>query len=430
MASLIRLPLAPLVLIYQSIALACSQIWANKVRGLLTTLGILIGVAAVSSVIGLITGMRDRVLSEFDAFGSRRIFISPRWPEKARHNVSYEDVVFKNEDFDDLLAMCPSVDSFTRNAGYGRINASYGRETDNDGAWFHSVDPDWHLIEQQDVANGRPMTLMDLVQARRICLVNQKTIEKLKLPADPSGQIIDVPYFGRLMVVGALEPPPGMTVNELRNGEIVTPFTFSTHAFLFPTWYTVSAQSKSREMTAEAKAEIEFYLNQKRRVRPGQEQTFRVETADRQIEQIAQTATIVTRIAGGIVAVSLLVAGVGIMNIMLVSVSERTREIGLRKAVGARPGAILLQFLIEAIMLCLLGGLIGVALGQLITTIVSSQLPPMREHGRMISYQNIIIPPIAIFVSLGFSAAVGVIFGFFPALKAASLDPIEALRHE
>jgi putative ABC transport system permease protein len=422
--------MSALLLLYQSVALALSQIWANKVRGFLTTLGILIGVAAVSAVIGLIQGMRDRVLEEFDAFGARRIVIQPQWRQKDLRKGAYEDVVFKNDDFDDMLAMCPSVESFTRNAGYGRMSVSYGPNADDEGSWFHSVDPDWHMIERQDVMDGRPLTLMDMAQNRRVCLVNQKVIEKLKLNADPTGQLIDVPYFGRMLIIGSLEPPAGMSVNELRNGEVVAPFTFTTHAFFYPTWYSVTVNTKSREVTTEAKAEVEFYLRQKRHIRPGEEPTFRIETSERQIAQINETASIVTTIAGGIVAVSMLVAGVGIMNIMLVSVSERTREIGLRKAVGARPGAICLQFLIEAVMLCLLGGLLGVALGQVITTIVSSQLPTMREHGRLVHIDNIILPPMAIAVSLGFAAAVGLIFGFFPAIKAASLDPIEALRHE
>src|SRR5262249_42155664 len=156
--------------------------------------------------------------------------------EKDIRKGAYEDVVFKNSDFDDMLAMCPSVQNFTRNAGYGRMSVSHGPNADDEGSWFHSVDPDWHEIELQNVTAGRPLTLMDLEQARRVCLINQKTINKLKLPADPTGQIIDVPYFGRLLVVGALEPPAGMSISEIRNGEVVTPFTFTTHAYFYPTW--------------------------------------------------------------------------------------------------------------------------------------------------------------------------------------------------
>ena len=147
-------------------------------------------------------------------------------------------------------------------------------------------------------------------------------------------------------------------------------------------------------------------------------------TAERVVEQFNNVASMVTLIATGIVGISLLVGGVGIMNIMLVSVSERTREIGLRKAVGARPAAILLQFLVEAVVLCLIGGALGLVLGQAMTSGVTSFLPPE------IKLQRLIVPPFAIALAFAFSAGVGVIFGFFPAMKAASLDPIEALRHE
>jgi putative ABC transport system permease protein len=184
------------------------------------------------------------------------------------------------------------------------------------------------------------------------------------------------------------------------------------------------AASKSPQLSDDAKAEIEFYMRQKRRIKPGKEDTFQVMTAQRVVEQFNKVASMVTLIATGIVGISLLVGGVGIMNIMLVSVSERTREIGLRKAVGARPSAILLQFLVEAVVLCLIGGAIGLALGQALTTTVASFLPQEAKIERMV------IPPSAILLAFGFSAGVGLIFGMFPAIKASRLDPIEALRHE
>jgi putative ABC transport system permease protein len=153
-----------------------------------------------------------------------------------------------------------------------------------------------------------------------------------------------------------------------------------------------------------------------------EENTFRIESVEQFVQQFNSVATAITMVAGGIVGISLLVGGVGIMNIMLVSVSERTREIGLRKAVGARPSAILLQFLIEAVMLCLMGGLTGLLAGQGLTTAMAS-IPEAK-------LEQAYIPAWAVALSFGFSAAVGLIFGMFPAIKAARLDPIEALRHE
>jgi putative ABC transport system permease protein len=204
---------------------------------------------------------------------------------------------------------------------------------------------------------------------------------------------------------------------------VVVPFNYSVAKDRWP-WYSVVAASKSPQLSEDAKAEIEFYLRQKRHVKPGKEDTFEVMTAQRVIEQFSKVASIVTLVATGIVGISLLVGGVGIMNIMLVSVSERTREIGLRKAVGARPAAILLQFLVEAVVLCLIGGAMGLVFGQLITSGVASLLPQETKVERMV------VPLSAIILAFGFSAAVGLIFGMFPAIKAARLDPIEALRHE
>ena len=184
----------------------------------------------------------------------------------------------------------------------------------------------------------------------------------------------------------------------------------------------VIAASRSPDVSDEARAELRFYLRNTRKLKPGDPDTFRLEVIEKYIQEFKKFALFVTAIAGGIVGISLLVGGVGIMNIMLVSVSERTREIGLRKAVGARPSAILFQFLVEAVMLCLFGGLIGLGGGQLLTKAIAS-IPNA-------NLDQAYIPLWAIGVSFGFSALVGVFFGMFPAVKAARLDPIEALRHE
>ena len=167
---------------------------------------------------------------------------------------------------------------------------------------------------------------------------------------------------------------------------------------------------------------MKFFLRQTRRLKPGDPDTFRMEVIEEYLKQFNIMAATITAIAGGVVGISLLVGGVGIMNIMLVSVSERTREIGLRKAVGARSSAILFQFLVEAVVLCLFGGLIGALGGQTLTFLITKI--PNASLGKAH------IPLWALGMSFGFAAAVGIFFGMFPAIKAARLDPIEALRHE
>ncbi|MEA2736341.1 MAG: putative transport system permease protein, partial [Humisphaera sp.] len=265
-------------------------------------------------------------------------------------------------------------------------------------------------------------TVIDNAQRRPVCLINKTVRDKLDMDRDPVGQYIEVDG-ARMLVVGLLEPPPFIIGNMAEMREVIVPFTFSVARDRWP-WYTVVATSKGPALSEDAKAEIEFYLRQKRHVKPGNPDTFEVSTAQQQIQEFTEIASIVTLIATGIVGISLLVGGVGIMNIMLVSVSERTREIGLRKAVGAPPAAILLQFLVEAVVLCLIGGAMGLILGQGLTTATASFLPEDAGVGRLL------VPPQAIALAFFFSAGVGLVFGMFPAIKAARLDPIEALRHE
>jgi putative ABC transport system permease protein len=421
MTSILRLPLALLMLLYQSVVLALSQIWANKIRGILTTLGILIGVAAVSAVIALITGMKQRVLNEFEAFGTNKIFIEPHWPRSGRANISWRQIMFRLSDFDEMLEHCPSVAKYTH-MHWSRGVLAYGSKTEDTNVQIMGVDPDWHEIEHRYVTLGRTLTVLDNAQVRPVCLINTMVRDKLDMDRDPVGQYIDVDG-NRMLVVGLLEPPAASIGNSAEAREVIIPFNYSISKERWP-WYEVMAASKSPQLSDDAKAEIEFYMRQKRRIKPGKEDTFQVMTAQRVVEQFNKVASMVTLIATGIVGISLLVGGVGIMNIMLVSVSERTREIGLRKAVGARPSAILLQFLVEAVVLCLIGGAIGLALGQALTTTVASFLPQEAKIERMV------IPPSAILLAFGFSAGVGLIFGMFPAIKASRLDPIEALRHE
>jgi putative ABC transport system permease protein len=187
-------------------------------------------------------------------------------------------------------------------------------------------------------------------------------------------------------------------------------------------WIDCIAQLRDPKLADEGREEVRFILRKARGLGPEEEDTFRIEVLQSIINQFNSLAAGITAIAGGVVSVALLVGGIGIMNIMLVSVSERTREIGLRKAVGARPAIILNQFLVEAVVLCLIGGLIGVVLGQAAIMGLKLASPDSMSRAE--------VPAWAILVAVLFSGATGVLFGMFPAIKAARLDPIEALRHE
>jgi putative ABC transport system permease protein len=188
-------------------------------------------------------------------------------------------------------------------------------------------------------------------------------------------------------------------------------------------FFLVMAQLTAPDVAEEAQAEVRFTMRRMRQLEPDEPNTFQVIVFDKVIEQFKAMAAVITAVAGAFVSISLLVGGIGIMNIMLVSVSERTREIGLRKAVGATPVAILLQFLLEAVVLSLAGGAVGVAVGELLAFGLS-KIPNAKALGEAS------VPWWAIAVSFAFCAAVGIIFGMWPAVKAARLNPIDALRHE
>jgi putative ABC transport system permease protein len=420
--ALIRLPFVALILVYQSIVLALGQIWANKVRSTLTTIGIVIGIASVTAVIAVLTGLKTSVLSEVESFGANKIFIYPDWRGARRTNIPWQRIVFRPEHFEGLVEHCPSVAHLTRmNNLWGNSVVSYGGRSEANPECF-GIEPSWHQIENRSVVLGRQFSLIDNEHARPVCIINTKLQEKLGLPKDPIGETIIVART-RLMVVGLLESKAqGGMFGENRTGlEIILPFRTVRRMRPWGGMHVIAA-SRSPEVSEEAQAEIKFFLRRKRQIRPGDPDTFGVEAVQQFVDQFKKISTTVTMAATGVVGISLLVGGVGIMNIMLVSVSERTREIGLRKAVGARPSAILLQFLVEAVVLCFMGGLIGVLGGQMLTMAVAKIPGAFLEK----SY----IPGWALAMSFGFAGAVGLIFGMFPAIKAARLDPIEALRHE
>ena len=413
-------PISLIRLLLQSAWLALGQIWANKTRSILTTIGIIIGVASATAVIAALTGLRLYVLESFESIGTNKIYIVPERPQTGKLKNSNGWLLrFRPEELNGLLEHCPSVANFTRSMGQ-RLDVSYKDKTES-GVSITGIDPQWHQIENRFVTHGRPFSLIDGEQARPVCLINPKVRDKLALPINCVGETIMVGE-SRFTIMGVIEerPQSGMFGSGDSELEIFIPFT---SAWRMNNGFIVGiAASRSPSVSEDARAELTFFLRKQRHMKPGEPNTFRLEIIEQYLTQFNNMATMITMVAGGIVAISLVVGGIGIMNIMLVSVSERTREIGLRKAVGARPGAILLQFLVEAVILCLFGGLIGIAIGELLTYGLT-RLP----NGGLAKAS---IPFVAIVASFLFSAAIGVASGMFPAIKAARLDPIEALRHE
>jgi putative ABC transport system permease protein len=421
MRALIRAPLAFFQLFYQSVYLALGQIWANKTRAILTTIGIVIGVASVTAVIATLTGLKTKIVTLVETFGTNTIFIAPSQPGEGRmRHASYWTIRFLPEHFDRMLEHCPSVARFSRIAGVGRWTAHYG-ERSAENVEVVGIEPAYHKIESREVVLGRTFSVIDDMQVRQVCLIEPKLRDELRLDRDCIGETIRLGHHA-FVIVGVIEPRPSLNLGESSQERYEVFIPFRTSFKLGEPGIWALAASKSAEVSEDAEAEIKFFLRRTRNIKPTEPDTFRVESVKRFLETFNKIALIVTLVAGGIVGISLLVGGVGIMNIMLVSVSERTREIGLRKAVGARKSAILTQFLIESVVLCFFGGLVGVGFGQLLTTAIAN-IP-------RVELDMAHIPLWAIGLSFGFAGSVGIFFGMFPAIKAARLDPIEALRHE
>ena len=421
--AILRVPFLLMLLFLQSARLALSQIWANKVRAALTLIGITISVAAVCAVVAALSGMKANILTEFESFGASKMYIIASRPKEGPlRTASWWAIRFTPETFDGMRAHCPSIEDFTP-VCQTRTTVRHG-EREEESVEVLGILPSWHRIENRPVELGRSFSVVDNDQARPVCLITPTLRDELRLARDCRGTPILVGQrFFR--IVGVTEEQAEFQalqgVNQSRS-QVLVPLNTAWKANPNSGVYVI-ATSRSPELSEEAVAEVRFYLRRVRRLKPGEPDTFRLEVMERYIEQFEKVAAAVTAVAAGVVGISLLVGGVGIMNIMLVSVSERTREIGLRKAVGATPAAILLQFLLEAITLCLLGGLIGVAGGQAMA-FAARQLPETYGMDRTS------VPIWAIVMAFGFSAGVGIIFGMFPAIKASRLDPIEALRHE
>ena len=417
---ILRFPLVLLRLIVQSVFLAAGQIWANKFRSVLTTLGIVIGVASVTAVIAAMSGLKANVLAEFASIGANKMFINAHWPPSAPKITNWKAVALHPKQFEGLLDHCPDVADFTRvcEASY-EIKSEYKTISQ---ARVMGIDPSWHGIENRNVTLGRPFSMIDEGSAARVCLLTEELRDELRLPIDCIGETILVgPWTYR--IIGLIEPrvETGMFGERGKSKEIYIPFE-TLYRIRWHAFHYVIAVSDSPEKSDEARAQLRFFLRKTRQLRPEDEDTFQIHVIEKFLQQFNQIALTMTLVASGIVGISLLVGGIGIMNIMLVSVSERTREIGLRKAVGARPSAILLQFLVESVMVCFLGGAIGVLAGEGLTSLLALIPDAKLERAH--------IPLWAVGMSFGFAALVGIIFGMFPALKAARLNPIEALRHE
>ncbi|MDF1808883.1 MAG: ABC transporter permease [Phycisphaerales bacterium] len=420
---MLKILLAPAVfilrLLWQTVFLAIGQVWANKIRAVLTALGIIIGVGGVTVVAAGLDGMQGYVLTQFEGIGAKKMWLDGRVPESKRAVMSWTDVKMTITEANLILDLSEYIESLTPNCQTSWKVSNKKKVLQ--GARISGIWPTWHEIEDRQVLFGRPFSRIDDAENRQVCLINELGIEELNLDTDPVGEYILV-NGRRFLVIGVVETKEA-SIFEGGQAKTEIFIPFSTHKVMNPyTWTWFTMQLEDADKSEEAKEEIRFILRNHRNLAPEDEDTFDMFAIQSAIENFNNVARVISFIMGGVIFISLIVGGIGIMNIMLVSVSERTREIGLRKAMGAKPPVVLLQFLVEAIVLCVVGGLVGLLVGKILVTGI--QFVPN------FPLKSLAIPTWAIVLSLGFSIGVGIIFGMFPAIKASLLNPINALRHE
>ncbi len=405
-------------ILWESFRSALTAIRANLLRSVLTSLGIIIGIMSTITVVSLIQGLERSVVSQFEGMGSNSINVWGTWNARVRDaglsgTITEEDLFRLRRDLGDRAEITPQT--FLPSS-----NLSFGSQSMNVSNML-GVTPDYYQISQLDMAEGRPTVMADGINRSRTVVIGETVRRNLELPTNPIGSFVRLEQEW-LKVIGLLEAK-GRTMGFDNDNIALVPFetALSISGPLDANMMLV-VRARDADQVDEIAEQIKQSLRRSHGITADMPDDFEVMTSSAILEEIASFTAILTLVFGGIVAISLLVGGIGIMNIMLVSVTERTREIGICKALGATRGQILLQFLIEAIVLCLVGGLIGLGLGALIGLVAAPMIPGLDAQAH--------IPMWAIWLSLGFSTAVGVIFGLLPAAKASRLDPIDALRYE
>jgi len=391
----------------------------NKLRSLLTALGIIIGVGCVVATIGIGEGARIQTENQLKSLGTNFLMIFPgtvtssgaRSGMGSNSKLSSDDVEAIRRE----VSSVSYVSSTIRTVG----QVIYGNQN-----WSTSIqggEVDWPLIRSWNVSSGQFFTDADNRSATKVCVLGQTVATNLFGDEDPVGKTIrikNIPF----RVVGVLEPKGGSMMGQDQDDIIVAPYETVRKKIMGTTAVgAILASASSNELVPRAQEEIASLLRQRHRINKaaGQDDDFIMRSQTEMLQQAEEQSRTMSLLLWSIAGVSLLVGGIGIMNIMLVSVTERTREIGVRMAIGAKGGDIRAQFLVEAVVLSITGGSVGIGVGIGIQRLVASY-----AHWPVALQSN------AIGLAFAFSALVGITFGFYPALKASRLDPIEALRYE
>jgi len=392
----------------------------NKMRSALTMLGIIIGVGAVIAMLAVGTGASRKIAAQISSMGSNLLMILPgsttaggvRMGAGTQPTLTMGDAEAILKESSAVAQVAPVLNGVAQ-VVYRHQNWSTGVVGTTPG-----------MLEVRDwpLASGRPFTQQDVKSAAKVCLLGQSVVDNLFGSMDPLGQIVRIKKIP-FTVVGVLAAKGQSPQGQDQDDTIYVPVT-TAQKKLFGTSFPgmvriIMVKAKSTEDLGTAERQITELLKQRHRIGPKQDNDFTVRNLTQFMQAAEQSSKVMTILLGAIASVSLLVGGIGIMNIMLVSVTERTREIGIRMAVGAKTWDIRLQFIIEALTLSLIGGVAGILFGVSGSKILSS-----------LAGWPTVVSPLSVVLSFGFSGLVGIFFGFYPAYKASNLNPIDALRFE
>ena len=397
--------------------IAARALRRNKMRSVLTALGIIIGVAAVIAMVGIGNGAKAQVEAQIASLGQNVILIFSGSTTSSGIRTGWGGAgTLKIEDAEAIRREVPGVVAVSEEV-VSTTQVAAGNQN-----WFTRIygeSADYLDIRQWPLADGTPFTPQDVRSANKVCVIGRTTATQIYGNDDPVGQILrikNVPFT----ITGILTPKGLSTQGVDQDDVVVMPYSSAMKRVVGGTnLRNINVQVGDARQIESAQQQIVGLLRQRHNIRPGRDDDFTVRNQQEIAEAATATSRVMTLLLGAIAGVSLVVGGIGIMNIMLVSVTERTREIGTRMAVGAHGSDILMQFLIEAVSLSSVGGIIGIIFG----IGASKLLSIYAQWPTLISISSIVI-------AFLFSAAVGIFFGFYPARKAAALDPIEALRYE
>ncbi len=405
-----------------SVKIALRALKVNRTRSALTMLGIVIGVAAVIAMVGVGTGATARIQAQIQSIGSNLIIVLPGSLSSNGVRLGSGAVATLTEDDAKAIAAeCPSVSAVAPSVR-GGVQVVYG--SNNWATTVQGVTPDYMTIRDYTMLSGLFFTDQDVDAAAKVAVLGETVVQNLFGNNDPTGQVAiikNVPFT----VVGVLTPKGQSPSGQDQDDIILLPISTAKQKVLGANKAnaravsTLMVQASGPATMDQAQQEMEALLRERHRILDGQDDDFTIRNLTEVFAAQESSAQVMSILLGAIASVSLIVGGIGIMNIMLVSVTERTREIGLRQAVGAKTRDILSQFLVEAVTLSLLGGIIGIVTGLAASALISH-----------FAQWSTTVSPLSILMAFVFSALVGVFFGYYPARKAAFLDPIEALRYE